>query len=227
MTRTETATSTPTFTITATWSITATFTISPTPLGVNKVEISIYDANGEVVRKLADGRSNTIVHFIGYSSNPYMVNGSNLLIIRDTLGQQIGSWDGDNSGGTSVYSGTYTVHVETTDNAGNKYVLDTPIDVLTSNSLLVNNLTVRYLPGAVRIVADLSNAQWAEVKIYNINSELVKRFRVEPANALDITWDTKTTSGQKAARGIYVAVIEIKDANTGYIGRRMEKIALR
>jgi len=156
-----------------------------------------------------------------------MVNGSNLLVIRDSQGQEIGSWDGDNTGGTSVYSGTYTVHVETTDGSGNKYIVDSPLDVITTNSLAVNNLTIRYLTGAVRIMAGLNNAQWTEVRIYSINAELVRRYHEEQTNNLDITWDLKTTSGQRAANGIYIAVIQIKDSNTGYISMRTEKIAVR
>lgn len=205
----------------------ATPTFTPVLVRANRVEIALYDSNGEMVRRLPAGSSDVIVHSISYSSNPFMVNGSNLLIIRDAQGWEIGRWDGDNTGGTSVYSGPYTIHVETTDGAGNKYVLDVPLDIVTTNSLAINNLTVRYLTGAVRIVASLSNAQSATVRIYNINSELVRKYSVNQPNTLDVIWDLKSTSGQTCAHGVYLAIIEVKDANTGYAARRIEKIAVK
>jgi flagellar hook assembly protein FlgD len=194
---------------------------------INRVEIAIYDANGELVRRLAPGSSDIIVHSASFSSNPFMISGSNQLVIRDAQGWEIGRWDGDNTGGASVFSGPYTVHVVTTDVSGNEYILDSPIDVVTSNTLAVNNLTIRYLAGSVRIMAALNNAQSASVRIYNINAELVRKYAVIQANALDVTWDLKTSSGKAAAHGVYVAVIEVKDANTGYLTRRIEKIAVK
>jgi len=180
------------------------------------------------VATLLPGGSDLIIHNFTYSANPFTDNGSNILNIYDMNGHSFAQWDGRNTGGNAVPGGIYFVHVTTIDPAGNSYVLDLPLDVITVGSDSITGFSIRDMGGAYVIQSGVANVEWIRIKIYNLNGEYIKGFYTVPSSGLfSVSWDKRTTSGARAANGIYVVVIEFKDSNTGYLDRRIEKLFLK
>jgi flagellar hook assembly protein FlgD len=202
--------------------------LTATPYGKNRVQASIYDANGATVATLLPGGSDLIIHDFTYSANPFTDNGINILNIYDSNGHSFAQWDGRNFGRTAVPSGIYMVHVVTIDPDGNSYVVDLPLDVIAVGSDGVAGFSIRDLGAEYVIQSQVTNVDWIKIRIYNLNGELIKGFEMAPSSGqFSASWNKRTTSGARAANGIYVVVIEFKDSGTGYLDRRIEKLFLK
>jgi hypothetical protein len=222
-----TRTVTNTFAPTLTFTITPTFTISPTPSGENRIEITIYDSSGFEVIKLPSAQSQIIIHNFTFSQNPFRTNGTNILYIRNDVGQTIGSWDGKNKYGDMAKIGTYIVEVKTFDKNNNEYVVQKTLDLIVDLSSDVG-IKVYYADTNIKISGIAKNINWIKIKIYNIAGELIKILDpVISGDNIEIIWDKKTTSGNNASTGIYIITMEYKDKDTGIISRKFEKLAIK
>jgi flagellar hook assembly protein FlgD len=227
-----TITASPTFTLSATQTVTdayaasPSFTATPTPYRPDKIDITVYDSTGVVIKQLPEAWDSGVIHTAALSSNPFHANGVNILTISDADGNTIGQWDGKNLSGKVVIPGVYTIRIKTTDKDGNEYVLDKNVDVISESSVSVNNFRIIYGSTSIRIRATITDADRATLRIYNMGAELVKEFAINDPGNTDIHWDKKSSSGKKAVNGLYVAVLEYRDVKTGYAGRIIEKIAV-
>jgi flagellar hook assembly protein FlgD len=218
---------TPTFTATATETITMTATVSPTAGGSDIVNIDVFDSRGEKVIWLGQAMSREIVHDPQLSVNPLRANGTNKVVITDSLGGVIGTWDGKDGTGKIVFSGTYTLQIKTKDSSGNEYIVNRIIDVIAENTYSID-VKIYYGDGFISIFGGAVNTSWIKIRIYNINAELIAQADAQVlGGAYNYAWDLRTTSGSKAAYGLYIVVVEFKDSNTGVVSRKIEKLAVK
>ncbi len=220
-------TNTPTRTIIPTVTATPSVTPTPTPRGENTVRITIYDINGEAVRELAVSYSSVIVQNFIFSVSPFRANGINRLYMRNTSGEIIGDWDGKDKYGIMSATGRYLVVVRTTDKNGNEFISEKHIDLVAESSASIVNTAIFMKPGSIEFEADAVNAEWVRVKIYNIGGEIIKNVPSVLSPRLKAVWDKKSASGRSVSNGIYIIVIEYKDANSGIISRKFEKVAVK
>jgi len=192
------------------------------------VRITVYDDKGETVRALADSFSAEVVHNATLSANPLYADGIKTSVITNSAGEIIGVWDGKNSAGKTVFSGTYYIKITTIDKDGNEYSVIISIDVIASSSAAVD-LTAHYPDGKRIVLAGRAvNASDMELKIYNIAGELVFNARIEPSAGRYIyTWNCVTAGGIKTARGVYIAALEYVDSGTGQKAAAMRRIAVK
>jgi flagellar hook assembly protein FlgD len=171
--------------------------------------------------------STEVVHDPHLSVNPLHANGINMLVITDSTGAVIGIWDGKDSSGRIVFPGTYTVQVKTKDEDGNEYIVNRYVDVITETTAHAD-VKVVYGAGFITIFGAAQNTGGLTIRIYNIKGEMIKKAGVlVSGGTYSLTWDMRTTSGNKTANGIYAVVVEFKDINTGIISRKIERIAVK
>jgi len=223
--KTATTTQTPTintatFTVTPAITSTPTFTSTQTTTAGNIIQIVIYDTTGQIIRTLSETKDTIAPNNFSFSESPFIADGSNVLDIIDNSGNIIGVWNGRNDNGNMVYPGTYRVKV--TINSSNYIIKD--ITVVAEDLLASAQVQVRYSSNNIMFFIN-ANARWGKVKIYNISAELIKI--IYPASgAGNAVWDITTSGGKKVSKGLYVAVIELTNPDTGAAIHKLTKLAV-
>jgi hypothetical protein len=97
------------------------------------VEVTLYNAAGEVVRELFEGRASTGISTIELSSTTVVGGQSPLTLSFNALLQGVGGslvWVADNDSGQAVSSGTYYVSIKTSDQFGAESTVSREIAVI-------------------------------------------------------------------------------------------------
>ncbi len=137
-------------------------------------------------------------------------------------------WDGTSDGGTYVQSGMYLVEVHTTDGTGGEETVVKQVTVNDRNTAQGEG-TVTAWPN----VLNGSGASWTttfnsnsslsltlNVSVYTVAGELVQKIS-GPVGTNQATWNA---SG--LASGIYLAVVDLTNANGYSMGRQIVKVAV-
>jgi len=168
-----------------------------------------------------------VVHDLVFSQDPFHVTPSGQLVIRNAEGDVLGTWNGKDTSGLTVSTGVYTVVAGTVDINGAEFIYTENIDVIVDAPNNISALSIYVDPSFVQIDGSAVNLEWYRIKIYNIKGELVKNYFPTDVSSISYAWDMKTQSGDRASFGLYVAVIEYKDATTGLISRKVEKFVIK
>jgi flagellar hook assembly protein FlgD len=199
------------------------------------VELNIYNSAGEIVRSI---RKEKTVYTGSVSLNSL---GDRIIFLKEggeatiKYGNNIGDyimWDGKNQDGEIVSSGIYEVQVILKTKTGVVSEASKTVTVLREGKIYIKE--VRAIPnpyvagsgGKIRIEWELESAEEGEVeiRIYNVAGELIRRIEGK-LSAGSIEWDLKTEKKHYASRGIYIAVMEAKNAE-GYKDRKIIKLAI-
>ncbi len=203
---------------------------------LSKIEIDIYNSAGEVVRHLYD--------FVDDSSSTQMTNvtlGSNVIkpgsvspgepstvqILAQTSSAPVTVvWDGTADGGGWVTPGEYQVEVHWNNGSGSTTDITRSVLVLSNNGI-TGNVVAR--PNVLNTVngftttfdaSGVQNASSIKVNIYTIAGELVQN--MTSASGMPV----QPWSPVGLASGIYLANVEVHNANGGVVNRQFVKVLL-
>jgi len=202
---------------------------------LSSVEVDIFNGAGEVVRKLynvvANSTTSNMTNVI-LSSTVLQPNANNVqnpstssllqILVQDSNAPVTLTWDGTNNLGTTVTPGQYQIEVHWTNGDGTTTDITRTIMVLTNTGVsgivvakpnilnATNGMTTTFN------AAGVTNASGLKVKIYTIAGELVQAFVSGTPTAI---WNA---SG--LASGIYIANVEVDNANGGTINQERLKI---
>jgi len=186
--------------------------------------VSIYNTAGEVIRVLESPVvSGTVLNLDSMEDVMYVDNGGSVAIKFGAPGQL--EWDGKNMEGKMVSNGIYEIRVEIKTADGYTVSGVKTVTVLSQrgSSILVDesnplaypksypNPVYAYTGGGEYASIDWFSAVPGEItiKIYNMAGELVRRIEGNLA-VKPVKWDLRTTGGQDACSGLYVAVLYAK-----------------
>jgi uncharacterized repeat protein (TIGR01451 family) len=203
--------------------------------GLSNVEVDIFNGAGEIVRKLynvVDNASNSSMTNVTLSTNLLQPNASGVpsspmssllqIFVQDTNAPVTLTWDGTASSGTYVTPGTYSIEVHWTNGNGTTTDITRTIQVLPStgvSSIAVARPNVLDAKNGTITTFDATgvlNAAGLKVKIYTIAGELVQTLQSSQAT---MTWNTSAM-----ASGIYIASVEVDNANGGAVNDQRLKI---
>jgi len=202
---------------------------------LSSVEVDIYNGAGEIVRKLynvVDNSTDSNMTNVILSTQLLRPNPSNIpssptasqlqILVQDTISPVTLTWDGTDNSGTYVTPGQYEIQVHWTNGSGTTTDITRTIMVLPAPGVSgivaaipnvlggKNGTTTTFNAGGVL------NASSLKVKIYTLAGELVQSFVSGTTTA---TWNA---SG--IASGIYIANVEIDNANGGVVNQQRLKI---
>jgi flagellar hook assembly protein FlgD len=205
------------------------------------VEMKIFNEAGELVRIIRkDGAStlndklNLVVGdgkgtlAIDENGNPVNIKyGSNLL--------EYITWDGKDSQGKVVQSGSYEIQMIMTTDTGLTVEATQSVIVLREAKKYLDKLIIlpnpydeKKAPGPITFKWTFINGVQtgdAYVRVYNVAGELVASLKGDLAGATGITWNLKQGKVYNVSRGVYIAVLEAKNT-AGYLDRVKEKMAI-
>jgi flagellar hook assembly protein FlgD len=196
------------------------------------VKVSIYNSGGEIVKQVYLPKPGGNVVDLNVDDVFYVGNNNNSTAIKFGDNGSF-NWDGKNSLGNLVGSGTYEVYVEV--RAGNGFT------VAASKTITVLNEATGSLLGALKCypnpyvvqnsAAGVMHMAWAgtgpgtvRVKVYNVAGELVDKFETDISTG-HVDWDMKAVNGGKLASGYLIAYIEAI-SDTGAFERRLIKLVI-
>jgi hypothetical protein len=219
-TATATPSRTPSSTNSPTSTISPTFTDSPTPPppSVN-ITLKVYNAAGELVAVLAQGL-NIPASFSGLGSPSEALipelGGSNAALSLLGTGLDL-TWDGKNSSGQRVDSGSYSAVAEVTDQFGKVTTYSTGFTVLR----LVAELKVSVYNSAGELVYQVIKPTTALAELAELSFSTDKlllgdgqpKLEVRYQRGSDpISWDGHNSQGRLVSAGMYMVKVEVTQA---------------
>lgn len=193
--------------------------------------ISIYNSAGELVKRVQVPEVETKVINLQVDDVFYAGGNSSTTIKYGNTGTLV--WDGTNSMGDLVGSGTYEVVVEEKTADGYDAVASKTITVLDgSGPSAIGQFKIEPNPVVVQggVVNPMKFA-WdgtepgdVTIKIYNIAGELIKMLGAKVGDG-SVQWDLKTSNGYEAASGFYIVVVEDK-TDSGKLERKITKLVI-
>jgi uncharacterized repeat protein (TIGR01451 family) len=199
------------------------------------ITANIYNSSGELIR--------TLLYTVGEGTNAQMMNvnlsanvvnlvstnsgaATLLQIFVNTSGTPVTlSWNGTTNTGTNVTPGTYTIQLHWDNGEGQTTDITRSIVVMSGGA----NGTVLAEPNVLESGSTLTttfngngitNAWMLNVKIYTIAGELIQVIPGTPGST-STQW---TATGM--ASGIYIAAVQVQNANGGIIENQLLKILI-
>lgn len=180
------------------------------------VQVNIYNSAGELVRRLQAPYNGASVVSLGVDDVLQVGKDMSNIIIGYSPGNSI-QWDGKNSQGEIVSSGTYEMQVVIQTNQGTRIMATKTVVVLDASITDIIS-DVKLKPNPVVVTDSASKKvifQWAAsgdgtavIHIFNKSGELVRILNSTIAGGVaGISWDLTTSSGNDVSSGIYVCVI--------------------
>ena len=201
------------------------------------VMVDIYNSAGELVRRIIDDTQTALPSNVGIRMEPlYAVDANNGGQIDVIYSNEIGdviTWDGRNSHGVVVTSGTYEVQVTVKTDMAESVTASKRITVLTDRKEYLADIIISPNPynegglGYTQISWQfLTGAETgrAYVSIYNLRGELVRKLTAPLSNGY-VRWDLKSTGGYNVSTGIYLIVVETKNDN-GQMNVKKQKFSI-
>jgi uncharacterized repeat protein (TIGR01451 family) len=201
---------------------------------IAKVEVNIFNEAGEIVRHLygyMDDPENLSTMDVSFSTNLLqptegtpVPGGTNVVHITSSAGMDL-QWDGKSDSGAIVANGHYEIEVHYVDGKGGESAVTRGIVVQSTNehgeevyakpNVLADGQTT------TTVVIDSARAYTLNVQLYDVAGELIKAFPgVMGAN--EVLLDVKGL-----ASGLYIVVVELKDADGKFAGRKITKIVIK
>lgn len=202
------------------------------------VMVDIFNSAGELVRRIIDPDQTSLPSNIGLRMNDLYAIDANTggqidIVYSNEIGDRI-VWDGRNSHGIVVSSGSYEIQVTVKTELAESITASKRITVLSDRKEYLGELVIAPNPytapgqGYTEIrwsfIGGAAETGQAYVHIYNIRGELVRRLKA-PLGAGLVRWDLKSTGGHNASTGVYVVVLEAKNSN-GHLNRKKQKFSL-
>ena len=201
---------------------------------IAKVEVDVLNESGEVVRHLygyEDDPANMSTMDVKFSTNlirptdgVVAAGSTNRVDITSSSGLDL-SWDGKSDSGAIVTNGHYFIEVHYVDGKGGDATVTQGIVVQSGNvrgdvvTAQPNVLTGGQTGTNLRIISAASYTLKAQ--LYDLAGELIKKV-TGGAGTNDVYLDMKGL-----ASGLYIAVVELTDANGKYAGRQITKIVFQ
>ena len=215
-------------------SVSETVTVSRT---IAKVQVNIYNESGEVIKHLfayADDPGNMNLGNVVFSGNVIQPtlgtptpNGTGQLTLTFPNGTTV-TWDGTNDNGQIVTNGVYQVEIHWLDGTGGEQVISHNVTVERGNNPSATG-TVFAAPniingnsGGTTVSVNSNLSLTLTAGVYDVAGELVKRPVTGQAGSGAVPVDT---SG--LASGLYFVVVDLKDANGGFIQKQVTQIVIR
>jgi uncharacterized repeat protein (TIGR01451 family) len=200
------------------------------------VDVRVYNGSGESVRVLADGLAGTgtltgDVHLSHDVIQPSYGTGNTNQQVTLTLADGTTLvWDGRDRTGMIVPNGQYFIEVRTSDGKGGEIVLvrevtvrHGPLDLVDGVFLAAPNVVGWDTDRVLFTVSGASRAFTLRVRIYDTAGELVKVLQ-GPQGANEVEW---TFPGRRPASGLYVAVVEARDASGAFERKALKILVIR
>jgi flagellar hook assembly protein FlgD len=196
----------------------------------NYIEARIFNSSGELVRVVR--QENTLASG-GLSLKiadtfAFQQQGPKMGIIYGNNITDIIEWDGKNSRGETVSSGTYEVQVVAKNIEGKTVVASKTVVVLKQDPGEIIG-KVKITPNPSRSGAD-AVFSWEDtssgemfIRIYNMAGGLVKTLAIQKSAGF-AQWDKKNHIGEKIGPGIYTCLIEAR--SNGFTQRKILKIGI-
>lgn len=199
------------------------------------VMLNIFNSAGEVVRTIKTPYTGSSVVSLGVDNVVQVGKDMSDINIQYAPGNNI-VWDGKNSQGEIVSSGTYEMQVVVQTDQGTRIVASKSVVVL--NAAVTGIISgIKLMPNPVVVSGDATSKkaifQWsasgngeAVIKIFNQDGELVRTINSTiAAGVAGIPWDIRTSGGNDAASGIYICVIRVQQ-DTGESETKIVKMAV-
>jgi fimbrial isopeptide formation D2 family protein len=201
---------------------------------LSNVTATIYNSAGEVVRTLYNVVSDAIdsqMTNVNLSSSVLTVgsntsgNTSTLRIIVDTSGAPVTlTWDGTNSSATAVTPGTYTIQLNWDNGQGQTADISRTVIVIAgggASGVVVAEPNVLQTGQMMTTFngTGIANATALNVKIYTIAGQLIPATILQTPGIAAAQWNA---TGM--ASGIYIAVVEVQNANGGIVQTQTLKV---
>jgi len=196
------------------------------------LEVVIYNESGEVVRNLYASTADSVTLTSGVDIQPGLIapsyqGGTGTTATITLTNGLVLSWDGKNNQGSIVANGQYFVEVKNNDGQGASAIVTKEITVV-AKDVAVSTGKVLVYPnpapsgtGVIHFQANPAPPVTLTVSLYSLAGELVQKIQGGSGSS-KVDWDY---ASKGVATGVYVAVIEIKDANGG-MERRTQKVAV-
>jgi flagellar hook assembly protein FlgD len=205
--------------------------------GIATVAVNVYNSAGEVVRHLytlADNPLSSTMSNVTLSSNvitPGLATASSqasvTIMVQDSGSPVTLVWDGTGDVGSVVSPGVYQVEVVWNDGKGTSSQISKSILVMSGSNVaqIVAKNNVMNATNGYTVKFDASgitNAYTVNASIYALSGELVTRKLMGVVGAQSVDWDASVNP--KAASGLYVAVVEVLNAQGGTISTQRTKV---
>jgi len=198
------------------------------------VELNIFNSAGEIVRSIRQYKSPVSEKLSLKVSELLIINkdGSSIAI-EYNQGEHI-MWDGKNSRGRTVTSGTYEIQIVAHTSQGSRIEASKTVIVLNEGKKYMSDIVIAPNPvkretGKPEMVRLIWTTETAEtgtmnIRIYNVAGELVSIINTTLESG-EAAWNLRSRGGRKASAGPYVVVFEARNSE-GYVERKMEKMGL-
>jgi flagellar hook assembly protein FlgD len=197
------------------------------------IRISIYNSAGEIVyRTEIPKTSNNMLNL--KVEDTYYVGKENKFDIYYAENKMV-QWDGRNSLGKLVSTGTYEINVELRTGEGLTLVTGKKVTILNiAQDRVIDDLKIYPNPCVVepkkfqKIYITWTSASTGKIsaKVYNIAGELIVRLNGNiEAGYLD--WDLRTAGGAKVSGGYYIILIEAMNKEGRYEKTILKFVILR
>jgi|GEM_PF-1385606 len=198
----------------------------------SKVTVEVFNEAGELVRRLyASINAPVSIQMAGVSLSadtfsPYSTTlpTGTVLTVTDTMGGAVTlSWDGRNSSNTVVTTGRYLLSVHWLDGTGGEQTINKEVTVMDQggpSGLVTARPNILRGRGASTLFVASQGGLTLHVQLYDLTGERVDTVE-GGAGQSQAVW-----SALKAASGIYLAVVELIDADGHRIARQTLKLAV-
>ena len=198
----------------------------------SKVSVEVFNEAGEVVRNLyATLNAPVSVQMAGLALsaetfNPYSANlpVGTVLTITDTQGGTvILSWNGRDDAGGVVTSGRYLISAHWLDGLGGEQTINKEVTVMDQGGptgLVSARPNILKGIGATTLFVSSQGGLTLQVQLYDMSGERVADVTGQ-AGQSQAVW-----SAVNVASGIYLAVVELKDASGNRVARQTLKLAV-
>jgi flagellar hook assembly protein FlgD len=196
------------------------------------VKVSIYNSAGEIVKTVELPKTGDDIIDLNVDDVFYIGDNNSQTTIKFGNNGSL-DWDGKNSLGNLVESGTYEIYVEVRSKEGYVVAASKTITVLNESVPSILGEVKAYpnplvlsenQTGVIRIAWTGSVPGRVNIRVYNAAGEIVDKFGTD-LSAGFVDWDGSTVHGLKAASGYFAAFIEAV-SSSGAVERRLVKLVV-
>lgn len=198
-----------------------------------RTQVTVYNSSGEAVRHLTDSLADlgTLSGSVTLSAQVISpsynggANGSVTLVADSGL---TAVWDGRADDGSIVTNGQYFLELRTTDGRGGESTVTREVNVLHGDLKVDGPVRVTPNPAGgtfgTSVLFDVNTTAYLTLRVtlYTLAGELLGERIDGTPGAASATWDF---SNKKVASGLYLAVVELIDAQGGS-QKRVHKVAV-
>jgi flagellar hook assembly protein FlgD len=203
------------------------------------VSVKVYNSAGEVVRHLymlADNPLNSTMSNVTLNPSPAVITPglttassqpSVTILVQGTGTPVTLVWDGTGDAGSVVTPGVYQIEVVWNDGQGVSTEISKSVMVMSGNYVpqvvaFPNVLSDKNGYGVKFDASGITNAYTVNVSIYALSGELVRNKILGVTGVKNVSWDASVNP--RVASGLYIAVVEVLNAQGGTISVQRTKV---